>query len=315
MISVAHLTKKYHGVTAVDDVSFDVDAGEIVGFLGPNGAGKTTIMRILSGFFAATGGEVRVAGHDVLTDSLAVRRSVGYLPEMVPLYPDLRVDEYLRYRARLKGLTYQRVRSRLAEVKDQMGLNDVGRTLIGYLSRGFRQRVGLADALIHEPPLLILDEPTVGLDPKQNSEIRTLITSLSPKHTVLLSSHILPEVELTCQRVLILNAGRMIASDTPDGLKKVMRGGRRLLAQIRGAPSQVKPVLEGLPQVRSVTVLSGGEWTEYVVESPREMDLRSNLFEAIVRQGWSLRELRVLEDTLEDIYLGLTDKTGRGWPT
>ena len=315
MISVAHLTKKYHGVTAVDDVSFDVDAGEIVGFLGPNGAGKTTIMRILSGFFAATGGEVRVAGYDVLTDSLAVRRSVGYLPEMVPLYPDLRVDEYLRYRARLKGLTYQRVRSRLAEVKDQMGLNDVGRTLIGYLSRGFRQRVGLADALIHEPPLLILDEPTVGLDPKQNSEIRTLITSLSPKHTVLLSSHILPEVELTCQRVLILNAGRMIASDTPDGLKKVMRGGRRLLAQIRGAPSQVKPVLEGLPQVRSVTVLSGGEWTEYVVESPREMDLRSNLFEAIVRQGWSLRELRVLEDTLEDIYLGLTDKTGRGWPT
>ena len=199
---------------AVDDVSFEVARGEIVGFLGPNGAGKTTTMRILACYLPATGGAVNVAGYDVFRDSIEVRRRIGYLPENVPLYPEMRVDEYLNYRARLKGVPPKKRRKRVDEVKGLCGLKDVGRRIIGQLSKGFRQRVGLAESMVHDPDLLILDEPTIGLDPNQIRQVRELIKGLAPRHTILISTHILPEVEMTCQRVLIIHRGRIVASDT-----------------------------------------------------------------------------------------------------
>ncbi|MFH0880059.1 MAG: ATP-binding cassette domain-containing protein [Lentisphaerota bacterium] len=234
MIKVSHLTKKYAGCLAVDNISFQVSRGETVGFLGPNGAGKSTTMRILSCFQPASGGSVTVAGFDVLTQSLEVRRKIGYLPENVPLYPEMRVDEYLRYRARLKGLPGRKIRLRCDAVKSLCGLEEVGRRIIGHLSKGFRQRVGLADCLIHEPELLILDEPTIGLDPNQIRQVRTLIHDLAQDHTILLSTHILSEVEMTCQRVLIINEGRIAASDSPENLRSLLQGTVQVVAEMRG---------------------------------------------------------------------------------
>src|SRR3984957_15596275 len=220
MIEVSNLTKRYAGRTAVNDISFTVARGEIVGLLGPNGAGKSTTMRGLSGFMPATGGTVRVSGLDVFHDSNEVRRRIGYMPENNPLYPEMRVREYLRFRARLKGLGWRRSRERVSTVMDQCGLADVSRRIIGQLSKGYKQRVGLADALVHEPDLIILDEPTIGLDPNQIRSVRKLIKSLAEKHTVLISTHILPEVELTCNRVLIMREGKILAADSPDNLQK-----------------------------------------------------------------------------------------------
>ncbi len=314
MISVKHLTKVYHGHKAVDDVSFEVERGEVVGFLGPNGAGKTTTMRILTGYLAATGGDVKVAGFDVVTESLEVRRRIGYLPESVPLYPDMRVDEYLRFRARIKRLPSRRLRSMVGEVKERCGLQGMGRELIGRLSRGYRQRVGLADALVHDPELLILDEPTLGLDPNQNRQVRDLIGDLANRHTILLCTHILPEVEKTCSRVLIINQGRIVASDTPEQLKLAQATGHRIRVQVKGPASAVENALMTLPHVQSVTVLKDGPWVDARVESAREIDLRSNVFDLVVQEGWLLRELREDNWSLEDVYLnvtGLPNKSGR----
>jgi len=308
MIEVQHLTKKFPGVLAVDDVSFDVKQGEIIGFLGPNGAGKTTIMRILSGYIPATGGHVLIGGLDVFKASLAVRKRIGYLPESVPLYLEMRVNEYLRFRARLKGVPARQVRGRVDAVKERCGLTDAGRRIIGGLSKGYRQRVGLADALVHEPDVLILDEPTVGLDPNQIRHVRELIKTLAEQHTVLLSTHILSEAEMICPRVLIINDGRIIASGAPKELTRSLRGGMGVVTEIYGPAAEVTGALSSLPSVEQVEALPGEPWTRYILTCTAGIDLRQNVFELVVRQGWRLRELRLKRSTLEDVFVNLTGK-------
>lgn len=311
MIEVRHLTKRFPGVIAVDDLSFDVRRGEIVGFLGPNGAGKTTTLRILCGYLPATAGEVRVAGYDVFRDSLEVRRRLGYLPENCPLYPEMRVIEYLRFRARLKGLSGRRMRERVEAVMRLCGLDGAGRRLIGELSKGFRQRVGLADALVHEPELLILDEPTLGLDPNQIREVRRLIRDLAERHTILLSTHILQEVEMTCRRVLIIHRGRLVAADTPDNLRALREGGPRIIVEISGPAAEVGAGLGALPHVRSVRAIGQEEsWVRYELEGVRHVDLRPQVFELAARRGWTLRELRLERRSLEDVFARLTEGGG-----
>src|SRR5881296_3586886 len=226
MIEVANLTKRYAGRTAVSNISFSVQRGEIVGLLGPNGAGKSTTLRILSCYLPATAGTVRVAGLDVFAQSDEVRRRIGYMPENNPLHSDMRVREYLKFRARLKGLSRKRCRERVDVVTEQCGLSEVSRRIIGQLSKGYRQRVGLADALVHEPELIILDEPTIGLDPNQIRSVRQLIKGLANAHTVLISTHILPEAEMTCNRVVIMYEGKILAADTPENLQRLMSGDR-----------------------------------------------------------------------------------------
>jgi ABC-2 type transport system ATP-binding protein len=306
MIEVEHLTKRFGRTRAVNDVSFSVKRGEIVGFLGPNGAGKTTTMRILSGYLPASGGTVRVADRDVVHESLEVRRRIGYMPENVPLYPEMRVDEYLRFRGALKGVDRGRLRTRVNAVKEQCGLEEAGRRIIGQLSKGYRQRVGLADALIHEPELLILDEPTIGLDPNQIRQVRELIRALAEKHTILLSTHILPEVEMTCERVLIISQGRIVASDTPDNLQQVMQGSMRVVAELRATPDEAYEQLNTLPHVQRVNVHPVGQWTRFELECSRNVDLRQNVYELAVRRNWTLRELTFEQSTLEDVFVSLT---------
>src|SRR3954463_6725250 len=223
MIKVEHLTKRYAGHTAIKDLSFEVSKGEIMGFLGPNGAGKSTTMRILASFMPPTSGSVSVAGYDVFSQSLQARAHLGYMPENVPLYNDMRVTEYLNYRAALKGVPSRRVAERVGDVKELCGLKEVEKKIIGALSKGYRQRVGMADALVHEPDLLILDEPTIGLDPNQIRQVRELIKNLGRHHTILISTHILPEVDMTCSRVMIINKGRVEASDAPENLRARLR--------------------------------------------------------------------------------------------
>src|SRR6516225_602343 len=232
MIEVSHLTKRYAGRTAVDDISFTVARGEIVGLLGPNGAGKSTTMRVLSGFMPATSGTVRVAGFDVFHQSVEVRRRIGFMPENNPLYPEMRVREYLKFRARLKGLGWRRSRARVDTVMAQCGLTDVQQRIIGQLSKGYKQRVGLADALVHEPDLIILDEPTIGLDPNQIRAVRQMIKGLANAHTVLISTHILPEAEMTCNRMVIMYQGTILAADTPENLQRLMSSNSQVLAEI-----------------------------------------------------------------------------------
>ncbi|MCZ7592895.1 MAG: ABC transporter ATP-binding protein [Kiritimatiellae bacterium] len=306
MIEVAHLTKRYPGRVAVDDVSFRVNPGEIVGFLGPNGAGKSTTMRILAGYLPATGGIVRVANHDLATESIEVRRRIGYMPESCPLYGEMRVDEYLRFRARLKGVPRSKLKARLADVKERCGIADVGSRIIGHLSKGYRQRVGLAESLVHEPELLILDEPTIGLDPNQIRLVRSLIADLAQRHTILLSSHILSEVEMTCRRVLILNKGRIVASDTPDKLRRRMEGEATVTAEIEGPQAEVEVALRSLPGVSEVTSEGIGPWRRYTLRAARDGDTRADVFGAVAAQKWRLRELHQESATLEDIFVSLT---------
>lgn len=306
MIDVKNLTKRYPGHLAVDNISFRVSEGEIVGFLGPNGAGKSTTMRILTGYLPPTGGEIRIDGHDVTRDSLAVRRRVGYLPENCPLYPEMRVNEYLRFRARIKGVKRKALRDRVEDVKDRCGLGAVGRRIIGQLSKGYRQRVGMADALIHEPALLILDEPTIGLDPNQIREMRHMIRALAGKHTILLSTHILPEVEATCDRVLILNRGTLAASDSPANLAEVLTGRNRVAAEIRGQRSDVTQAVHGIEGVTRVDAWVKGSWVILEVEGRAGVDLRGELFDLVVARDWRLRELRTVAATLEEAFEELT---------
>ena len=318
IIDVANLTKRFGGLTAIDDISFQVAKGEIVGFLGPNGAGKTTTMRILSGFLAATGGTVKIAGHDVFSDSLEVRRRIGYLPEMVPLYVEMRVVEYLNYRGRLKGLGGKRLRSRLEEVVTACGLEDVRWQVIGKLSKGFRQRVGLADSLIHEPEVLILDEPTIGLDPNQIRQIRALIQSLARKHTVLLSSHILPEVEMICQRVLIINKGRIVAADRTSNLLGLLKGNPRVVIEIQGDQTQIEDALRTTAGVIRVAAESAGEWLRVTCECEAGDDPCPALYRTVSSHGWVLRELRAERKNLEDVFVEVTTddatEAGAGLP-
>jgi ABC-2 type transport system ATP-binding protein len=310
MIEVLNLTKRYAGHAAVDDISFSVARGEIVGLLGPNGAGKSTTMRVLSGFMPATSGTVRVGGFDVFHDSDEVRRRIGYMPENNPLYPEMRVREYLKFRARLKGLGWRKSRERVTTVMEQCGLTDVGRRVIGQLSKGYKQRVGLADALVHEPELVILDEPTIGLDPHQIRSVRALIKSLGGRHTVLISTHILPEVEMMCGRVLIMFGGRVLASDTPENLQRRMAGGSQVIAEIAAPAESLRAAWENLPEVQQFDVSAGeGEFFRCALTPRDGRDLRPLIFDLVRRNGWAMRELTRSRHSLEDIYIQVTQPT------
>ena len=307
MIEVQDLTKRYAGHTAVDHISFNVDRGEIVGLLGPNGAGKSTIMRILSCFLPATSGTVRVAGRDVFSQADEVRRRIGYMPENNPLHRDMRVREYLRFRASLKGLKRRRCRERAEIVMQQCGLTDVYRKVIGHLSKGYQQRVGLADALIHEPELIILDEPTIGLDPNQIRAVRQLIKDLGQNHTVLISSHILPEVEMTCSRVLILHQGRILAADTTENLQSLMTDRGQVVAEIAAPIAELKNCWEQIPDVEQFDLSPAeGNYVRCALIPRDGVDLRPQVFSIVTLQGWPLRELTRSRHSLEDIFVQLT---------
>ncbi len=300
-ISVQHLTKRYGTITAVDDVSFEVGSGEIVGLLGPNGAGKSTTMRVLSCFMPATSGSVVVNGFDVVRRSLAVRRSIGYLPENVPLPAEMRVIEYLDYRAKLKGVPRRERRARVGEVMLRCGVRNVERRIIGQLSKGYRQRVGLADALVHDPPILILDEPTVGLDPAQIREVRAFIKELGERHTILLSTHILPEVDLICGRVIIIANGRIGAEDSLENLRR----GRRIVLEVRGEPRSVEAALA---RVRGITNVrfdadAGAGFGRFDLELRDGADAREDVARAVTSGGFPLRELRLETQSLEDVFI------------
>ena len=307
MIEVANLTKRYAGHTAVSDISFTVNRGEIVGLLGPNGAGKSTTMRILSCFLPATAGTVRVAGLDVFHDSMEVRRRIGFMPENNPLHVDMRVREYLKFRARLKGLSRKKSRERVDIVMQQCGLTDVSKRIIGQLSKGYRQRVGLADALVHEPELIILDEPTIGLDPHQIRSVRQLIKSLAHTHTVLISTHILPEAEMTCNRMLIMYEGKILAADTPDNLQRQMSSNSQVIAEIAAPAATLRECWMQMPEVEHFDVSPAeGEFFRCALTPRDGMDLRPHVFALARERGWYLRELTRNRHSLEDIYVQIT---------
>ena len=306
MIRVENLTKKYAGLTAIEQLTFEVEKGEIVGFLGPNGAGKTTTMRILSAFLPATSGRVTLAGHDVFTDSLRARSHLGYLPENVPLYQDMRVDEYLRFRGSLKGLTGRKLRGRVGVTKELCGLREVGRKRIATLSKGYRQRVGLAEALIHEPEILILDEPTIGLDPNQIRQVRDLIRSLGGQHTILLSTHILSEVEATCSRVLIINRGRIEASDSPANLVAQLRTSTVVVLEAQTGRDRPEEQLRQLTGVKDVQIATESDWQRCLIRVEADKDLRTQIFDLAVSRQWNVRELSQQSATLEDVFVELT---------
>jgi ABC-2 type transport system ATP-binding protein len=307
MIEVAGLTKRYAGKTALTDISFTVQRGEIVGLLGDNGAGKSTTMRILAGFIPASSGTARVAGFDVFAQSHDVRRRIGYMPENNPLHLDLRVREYLKFRARLKGLGFSATRSRVAEVMEQCGLADVARQVIGTLSKGYRQRVGLADALVHEPELIILDEPTAGLDPNQIRSVRQLIKDLGRSHTVLVSSHILHEVEMTCSRVLIIHEGRILANDSPGDLQRVMGAGGQVVAEIAAPLADLTLCWEQMAEVEHFDIAAAeGEYLRCALTGRDGLDLRPLVYELVRERGWGLRELTRQKHSLEDIFVHMT---------
>lgn len=307
MIDVQDLTKQYAGRTAVDRLTFQVEPGQIVGFLGPNGAGKSTTMRILSGYMPPTSGRATVNGHDVFHESIAVRKSIGYMPEMAPLYTDMKVKEYLRFRAELKGLSGREMRHRVGEVMDLCTITDVRRRLIGHLSKGFRQRVALADALLHKPPLLILDEPTNGLDPVQIRQVRDLLRSLKPAHTILLSTHILQEVEAVCDRVLMIHHGRILANDTPDRLTRGLRAASVVQVELQAKGEDVTAKIEALPNVRKAA--QDGEengWRLITVRVEANQDIREPLMDLALKEGWKIRELHRQLPSLEDVFIELS---------
>ncbi len=305
MIKVENLTKRYGSVTAVDSIAFEVKKGEIMGFLGPNGAGKSTTMRMLACYLPPTSGRAEVAGCDVFKDSLRAREHIGYMPENVPLPQDMRVSEYLRFRAALKGVPGRRITERLTDVYDLCGLGEVERKLIGALSKGFRQRVGLADAMIHEPELLILDEPTIGLDPNQIRQVRELIKNLRSHHTILLSTHILSEVEMTCSRVIIINKGRIEAHDTPENLRARLSEGGEATMEVRVSDAAATAAkLKALAGVTSCSHQRLGEWTRFTMKI--EGDPREHLHALAVAEKWPVRELSRKGATLEQVFVEVT---------
>ena len=308
MIEVQHLTKRYGRFTAVDDVSFRAERGEILGFLGPNGAGKTTTMRILTGYMPATEGRAIVAGFDVFDQPVEAKRRTGYLPETPPLYPDMTVSEYLTFVAKIKGVASNERRSRIQAVMERTRIADVRDRHCGKLSKGYRQRVGLAQALIHNPDVLILDEPTAGLDPKQIIETRMLIKELAGDHTVVLSTHILPEVSQTCHRVVIINKGHIAAVDTPQNLMSRLGGAQSMYVLVEGGGQGAGTALTGVPGVSRVAQVDHRDGNVYAfeVECEKGADIRRDLARTIVTSGWGLLELRPMRISLEDVFLTLT---------
>jgi len=308
LIEVQDLTKSYGSVIAVDHVSFTVNKGEILGFLGPNGAGKTTTMRILTGYMPATSGTARIAGFDVFDDSLEVRRHIGYLPEAPPVYPDMTVASYLDFVARIKNVPSERRAERVADAMRKTNIEDKRDQLIKRLSRGYKQRVGLAQALVHDPDVIILDEPTVGLDPKQIIEVRHLIKGLAGNHTIILSTHILPEVSMTCDRVVIINKGKIAAVDTPENLTAQLKGGQKIRVEVQAPERSLQELLAQIPGV-SRTQVEAAHANGHVtatVEAAAGKDVRSQIAAGVVQKGWPLFELRGVSLSLEDIFLQLT---------
>ena len=309
MIKVDNLTKRFGRHSAVSGASFEAAEGEVVGFLGPNGAGKTTTIRILTGFLPATSGTATVDGLDVGEHPLETRRRIGYLPESVPLYRDMRIREYLRFRGHIKGLRGDSLRRRMDEVIERCGLGDVRRKMIKTLSKGFRQRVGLADALIHDPPLLILDEPTNGLDPNQIRSIRNLIKELGESHTILLSTHILSEVEMICDKIVIIDGGTVLASDTPSNLVSTMRSAGRISVEVKADPERAREKMSALDQVKKVIhERDRGKWGEFSILVESGTDTRERLANLAREEVWPLRSLHRHAATLEDVFVELTRK-------
>jgi ABC-2 type transport system ATP-binding protein len=307
VIEVQHLTKRYGPVTAVDDVSFTVERGEILGFLGPNGAGKTTTMRVLTGYMPPSEGKAVVAGYDVFEQPIEAKQRTGYLPETPPLYPDMTVREYLAFVARIKGVPRANRKARIDEMMQKTRIADMANRHCGKLSKGYRQRVGLAQALLHNPDVLILDEPTAGLDPKQIIETRQLIKGLAGDHTIILSTHILPEVSQTCQRIVIINRGKVVAIDTPDNLTSRLRGSETLYLQVDANGVDAATVLTKVSGVTRVVVAdTKGAVVGYEVDSEQGRDVRRELASAVVGRGWGLLEMRPMRMSLEEIFLSLT---------
>lgn len=307
MIEVNNLTKLYGRHAAVSDVSFEAKQGEILGFLGPNGAGKTTTMRILTCYLPPTRGSARVAGFDILEESIEVRRRIGYLPENVPLYTDLSVVTYLDFVGKLKGMQRAARRSRIDAIMNECGITEVATRTIGKLSRGYRQRVGLAQALINDPEVLILDEPTVGLDPRQIVEIRELIRNLAGERTIILSTHILPEASLLCQRVIIINDGKLVTVDTPDNLKARLRRSMLIELTVRGDVNEVETLLATIPGVRSVVHAESlpEDVDRYHIESEDDEDIREAVSRTVFARGFGLLGLKMVDLSLEDIFVRL----------
>jgi len=314
MITVKELTKRYARTTAVDHISFQVDKGQIVGFLGPNGAGKTTTMRMLTCFLPPTAGTATVAGIDVLDKPLEVKKHIGYLPETPPIYPEMSTAEYLNFVGKLKGLSGAELAKRVDYVCERCAVADVKHKLLGKLSKGYRQRVGLAQAIIHNPDVLILDEPTAGLDPKQINETRDLIKSLAGDHTIILSTHILPEVEQTCEQVIIINQGKLVATDSVRNLQARARGAESVLLEVAGRSGSLEPssVQEKLQRVAGVSRVSLTQQVDsravFEVESQKGSLVRGDLARAVVESGWDLNELRPTSMSLEEIFLQLTGR-------
>jgi gliding motility-associated transport system ATP-binding protein len=307
MIEVEQLSKTYGPIKAIEDVSFVVEKGEILGFLGPNGAGKSTTMRILTCFMPPTSGTARIAGFDIFKDSLQVRRRIGYVPENAPLYTDMPVVSFLKFVGEMKGLSRRERLRQIGQVMEDCGIKDVQHRYIGKLSKGYRQRVALAQALLGNPEVLILDEPTIGLDPRQIIEIRQLIKGLAGQKTVILSTHILPEVGMTCQRVIIINRGRLVAVDTPENLTTKLQTSSRLLVRVEGPATEVMRALGGVSGVQTVKEDGVGavNLVTCIVESRKDRDVRKDIAAAVVRQNWGLLELRPVDLTLEDVFVRL----------
>ena len=307
MITVENLSKRFATKMAIEGMSFQVEKGEILGFLGPNGAGKTTTMRIITGFMPASDGTVRVDGFDVFDNPLEVRRRIGYLPENPPLYLEMTVMGYLRFVAKIKGVPKDKIHQEVARVMERASITNVKERIIAKLSKGYKQRVGLAQALLNDPPVLILDEPTIGLDPKQIHEVRELVKDLAGQHTVVLSTHILPEVEQTCHRVIIIDRGKIVAVDTPQNLRLQLQGAERVSIEVQGPASEIISKLKAMPGVVNVQKIAENDSRHrFQVEGELRKDIRSDLARTIVQNGWGLYELQSATMSLEDIFLKLT---------
>jgi len=313
MIKVRDLKKRFGAIVAVDSISFDVDEGTIVGFLGPNGAGKTTTMRILTCYQPASGGSASIAGYDVFTQSMEVRRRIGYLPESAPLYPEMRVREYLSFRGKLHGMHLPDCQAAVKRVTDRCWLGEFIDRPISQLSKGMRQRVGLADSLLHDPKVLILDEPTLGLDPTQIRESRRLIKELGQRHTILLSSHTLSEVEQVCSHTIIIASGRIVAKGSPQELRQRVSAGSRLIVEVNGPADEVRNAVNALEGVQAVDLTTERGWSHLTIESKNGQDIREDVFKLAASKGWTLREMRREVASLEDFFVKITaEQADRG---
>ena len=308
MIEVKDLTKYYGSFPAVMDINFKVEQGEIVGFLGPNGAGKSTTMKVITGFIPPSSGTATIAGYDIVNESLEARRHIGYMPETVPLYTEMTVREYLDYMGKLRGMTAERIRARIDDVVEICHLEDYHTSIIGKLSKGFRQRLGIAQAILHEPDVLVLDEPTIGIDPIQVVETRQLIKDLGGEQTLIISTHILPEVSQICERVIVINEGQIVATDEPNNLARRLLGSERVDLQVKGPQQEVMAALETVDGVGSISRINiqRGELPLYRVESELGEEIGADLARTVIEQGWELHRLEVVTMSLEEIFLRLT---------